>query len=151
MATWAVLAEAVSPWLTVPLHAAAGFVMFTVLHDAVHYSVSSIRWVNGLVGRLAAPFVAVYLSFPFFKFVHIQHHRFANEDPSTDPDHYTSEGPWWQLPFRWLTIDVWYTQFILTKRRRLPAADARESVAIIVLAMAGLATAAAAGVLWQVV
>jgi phenylacetate-CoA oxygenase/reductase PaaK subunit len=150
LATWAVLAGAVAPWLTVPVHAAAGFVMFTVLHDAVHYSVSSTRWVNGLAGRLAAPFVAVYLSFPMFKFIHIQHHRFANEDPDTDPDHYTSEGPWWQLPFRWLTIDFWYGRFYLANRKRLSAAEARESVAVVVVTVAGIAVAAATGVLWEV-
>ena len=92
LATWAVLTEALSPWLTVPMHIAAGFVMFTVLHDAVHYSISSTRWVNGLVGRLAVPFVAIYMAYPVFKFIHIQHHRFANENPETDPDHYTSQG-----------------------------------------------------------
>jgi ferredoxin-NADP reductase/fatty acid desaturase len=150
LATWAFLAHAVTPWLTVPVHAAAGFVMFTVLHDAVHYSISSTRWVNGLFGRLAAPFVAIYMSFPLFKFIHIQHHRFANEDPDTDPDHYTSVGPWWQLPFRWLTIDVWYARFYVQNRRRLPAADARESAAVVVLALAGIAAATAMGALWEV-
>ena len=150
LATWAVLTEALSPWLTVPMHTAAGFVMFTVLHDAVHYSISSTRWVNGLFGRLAAPFVAIYMAFPMFKFIHIQHHRFANEDPETDPDHYTSEGPWWQLPFRWLTIDYWYARFYLQNRRRQSKADARENLAVALVAVAAIAVAVAGGALWEV-
>src|SRR5215212_7097526 len=116
VATWAFLAGAATPWLTIPVHVGAGFVIFTVLHDASQYSLSSKRWVNGLIGRLAAPFVAFYMAFPMWTFIHMQHHRFANEDPGTDPDDYASEGPWWQLPLRWLTIDVWYGRFYWTKR-----------------------------------
>jgi len=38
-------------WVTIPVNAAVTFVMFTVVHDASHYSISSVRWVNGLMGR----------------------------------------------------------------------------------------------------
>ncbi|MGO9510789.1 MAG: electron transfer flavoprotein, partial [Mycobacterium sp.] len=48
---------ALSPWVTIPVNAAVTFVMFTVVHDACHYSISSARWVNGLFGRLAWLFV----------------------------------------------------------------------------------------------
>ncbi len=150
LATWAVLAEAVTPWVTVPVHAAAGFVMFTVLHDASHYSISNKRWVDELFGRLAVPFVMFYGSYPLWKFVHMQHHRFANEDPNTDPDHWTSEGPWWQLPFRWLTIDLWYGKFYFSKRHKVSKAEGRETAAVAVLGIAGVAAAAANGALWEV-
>lgn len=41
-------------WVTVPINAAVTFMMFTVLHDASHhYSISSVRRVNGLMSKLA--------------------------------------------------------------------------------------------------
>jgi phenylacetate-CoA oxygenase/reductase PaaK subunit len=145
LATWAVLADRAPLWLTIPVHAAVSFLMFTVLHDATHYSISRRRWVNGLFGRLAIPFVAAYASFPMIAFIHIQHHRNANEHADTDPDHYTSEGPWWQLPFRWLTIDAWYGRFYLARRHERPAAEVRETVACGAVVVAGVVLAAATG------
>ena len=42
------------PWpVTVVVNAVVCFVMFTVSHDASHYSISRIRWVNSLFGRLS--------------------------------------------------------------------------------------------------
>ncbi len=81
------------------MNAIAIFVMFTVLHDASHYSISSHRWVNGVFGRVAMLFVSPLLSFPAFGFIHIEHHRHTNDDDH-DPDHFASHGPWWQLPVR---------------------------------------------------
>ena len=127
LATVGFVTGAVSPWVTIPVHAATAFLMFTVLHDASHYSISSHRWVNPLFGRLAMPFVVAYSSFPLFAYIHIQHHRHANEDADSDPDHYTSEGAWWSLPFRWLTIDLWYTRYFLRNRKRRPRSASLES------------------------
>jgi fatty acid desaturase len=38
-------------WVTIPANAAVTFWMFTVVHDASHYAISSKRWVNALFGR----------------------------------------------------------------------------------------------------
>jgi len=149
LATVAALSGAAAPWLTIPMHAAVTFLMFTVLHDASHYSISAHRWVNRLFGRLAMPFVAAYASFPLFAYIHIQHHRYANEHAHSDPDHYTSEGPWWSLPFRWLTIDLWYAQYFFRNRKRRPRADSIETLATMVLFGAVVAVCAATGTLWE--
>jgi phenylacetate-CoA oxygenase/reductase PaaK subunit len=148
VATWAAIGGHAPVWVTIPVHAAVSFLMFTVLHDASHYSISRVRWVNGAFGRLATPFVAAYMSFPMFSFIHIQHHRNANEHSDTDPDHYTSEGAWWSLPFRWLTIDAAYGRFYFARRSERPAAEIRESIACATLTIAGVAAAAATGHLW---
>ena len=66
---------------------------------------------------LAMPFVGVYTIFPLIKFIHIEHHRNTNEPMTVDPDNWTSAGPWWQLPFRWATIDLWYLVFYLSRAR----------------------------------
>src|SRR4051794_39221357 len=43
---WLALDHRVSRLVTVALGAAVIFVMFTVLHDASHYSISTTRWLN---------------------------------------------------------------------------------------------------------
>lgn len=57
LSSWAALGLGWSLWLTIPVNAVVSFTMFTVLHDAVHYSISRKRWVNGVLGRLSMPFV----------------------------------------------------------------------------------------------
>src|SRR5882757_10267053 len=52
LSSWAALGLGWSLWLTIPVNAVVSFTMFTVLHDAVHYSISRRRWVDALLGRL---------------------------------------------------------------------------------------------------
>lgn len=114
---YGVLVAGWSPWVTVPMGTAVTFLMFSVLHEATHHAVSTSDRLNNLMGHLSVPFVAPYGTFPMIGFIHIEHHRNTNEQKSVDPDAWTSEGPWWQLPFRWMTIDLWYFVFYL---RRIP-------------------------------
>ncbi|MGQ0483498.1 MAG: fatty acid desaturase [Pseudonocardia sp.] len=150
MALYAALALGWSTWITLPVFVAVSFVMFTVLHDAVHYSISRRRWVNALLGRLAIPFVVPYAAAPLFGFVHIEHHRNTNEHRDLDPDTWASHGPVWQLPLRWLTIDVWYAIFYVRNLRRRTGRELVEVVGVIALFVAGIVLAANAGVLWTV-
>lgn len=132
-------------WLTVTIGTAVTFLMFSVLHEATHHAVSTNTKVNNLFGHLSVPFVVAWASFPLIKFIHIEHHRNTNEPKAVDPDGWTSEGPWWQLPFRWATIDLWYVIFYL---RRLPDRPRREAVFTVVFAaavFAGFGALAAAG------
>ena len=69
VSTWAALAERLPVPLTVLLSAAAIFVLFTVLHDAAHYSISTHRWVNVAFGRVAMFFVSPLISFRSFAFM----------------------------------------------------------------------------------
>ena len=97
--------------MTIALNAVAIFVMFTVLHDASHYSISSKRWVNGVFGRAAMLFVSPLIAFPAWGFIHIEHHRHTNDDEH-DPDHFASHGPWWQLPVRFAAMDAPYLRLL---------------------------------------
>lgn len=134
---YGVLVGAWSPWLTVPMGAAVTFLMFSVLHEATHHAVSSNTRVNNAFGHLSVHFVATYGNFPLLKFIHIEHHRNTNEPKLVDPDHWTSEGPWWQLPFRWLTLDLWYLVFYLRRIRERPLVEAVPTVAWFATAVAG--------------
>jgi len=150
LSSWAALGLGWSLWLTIPVNAAVSFTMFTVLHDAVHYSISRRRWVNALLGRLTVPFVVPYASAPLFGFIHIEHHRNTNEELDSDPDAWATDGPWWQLPFRWLTIDVWYATFYVKHLSRRSGRELAETAGIIAVFAAGITVAALTGTLWAV-
>ena len=145
------LATGAVPWLvTVPVQAVGTFLMFTVLHESAHAAASRRPAVNETLGRLSLPFVAPYGSFPMFRFLHVEHHRATNEGLATDPDAWTSHGAWWTLPFRWLTIDVWYVQWYLRRAARRPRAEVVETgtaSALFLLTCAALVLAGHGGLL----
>jgi len=148
-ATWLVLGTETSAWLTIPLHALVTFTMFTVLHEATHHAAGRWTWLNELLGRLSLPFVAGYVGFGAMRYIHIEHHRNTNEDIGTDPDAWTSHGPTWQLPLRWLTIDAWYVRFYLPRMLRRPRAEAAETLLMVGIFGAAATAAIATGHLWE--
>lgn len=145
--TVAYLGGAAPMWVPIVVNAVVTFTMFTVVHDAVHYAISSTRWVNGLFGRLAVPFVQPLISFPSFGFIHIEHHRHSNDDEN-DPDTFASHGPAWQLPFRWAVLDVSYGTYLIRKVRGRPKAEVAETLACVAISVAGLIVAIMSGHFW---
>jgi fatty acid desaturase len=129
---WAALTGRASAWVTIPIHAVVCFGMFTVLHDATHRGAGRVKVVNEVLGRVAIPFVALYASFPLFRYIHLEHHKHVNEDPSTDPDAWVIEGPTWQLPLRWAVVDGRYAWFWFRDVRSRPRAEVLESVAVMI-------------------
>lgn len=140
-----------SAWVAIPVNVAVIFVMFTILHDASHHSAGSSDLTNEVLGRLSGLYVFPYASFALFRFIHIEHHRNTNEGMGIDPDAWTSAGPEWQHPLRWLTIDLWYAWFYLRNAPHRPAAEVVEAFSMVGLFIVGLIWAAAAGQLWTVV
>ena len=128
--------DTIAWWAAIPILAPAGYLLFTVAHDAGHNSASNKKWLNDLMGRLATPFFALHAAFPVWRFIHMQHHRFTNHDDGNDPDHYTMEGPGWQKPFRWLTIDYYYVLFFLPHLRKRKTKEQVEAVAFLLLGIA---------------
>lgn len=144
------LARGWTPWLLVPLGGAVTYLMFTVLHESVHHAVSTRTRLNDAFGRASVPFVAPYASFGLIKFIHIEHHRNTNEPKSVDPDQWTSEGPAWQLPLRWATLDVWYVVYYLGRVRERPRREVVSTLAVFGVAIAVLAGLSLAGLGSQV-
>jgi ferredoxin-NADP reductase/fatty acid desaturase len=134
-------------WVTIPVNAAVTFVMFTVLHDTIHAAVSTAKWVNGLFGRLAMLLVVPIISFPTYRFIHIEHHRHSNDD-ANDPDAWASHSRWWQMPLRWPVPEVLYGGFILRKLRSRPTAEVAETLLLLTLSVAGLIVAIVTGNIW---
>jgi len=123
-----------SPWpVSTLLSAVAAYLFFTVSHDAAHHAVARSDALNLWIGRFATPLFAPHAAFPVWRFIHMQHHRFTNHDDGRDPDAYTMRGPRWQVPFRWLTIDVYYLAFYLARIRGRPREERLELAAQLVL------------------
>lgn len=81
------------------------YFFFTIIHDGVHRSISSNKTVNDFVCQLSVTCYAPYAPMHLFRWAHMEHHRFTNDE--MDPDDW-SHGPWWALPFKWMTIDLNY-------------------------------------------
>ncbi|SEP46059.1 fatty acid desaturase [Amycolatopsis saalfeldensis] len=145
-ATWLLLAGLASPWLTVPLHVLATFTMFTVAHESAHHTAGRLTWLNEVLGRLSTLFVAAYGSFPLFRSLHLSsHHHAANPGP----DAWVTQGHWWQLPFRWLTIDFRFARRLPQHLRGRPAAERAEGL-VALAAFTALATVlVATGYGWE--
>ncbi len=127
------IGDSISWWAVIPLNALAGYLLFTVAHDAGHHSASNKKWLNDLMGRLATPLFALHAAFPVWRFIHMQHHRFTNHDDGDDPDHFTMSGPAWQKPLRWLTLDYYYVVFYLPKLRTRKRPEQIEGIIGLVL------------------
>ncbi|KRC53224.1 MULTISPECIES: fatty acid desaturase [unclassified Nocardioides] len=134
-----------TPWATVPMGAAVTFLMFSVLHESTHHAVSTNTRLNNLAGHLSVPFVVPWATYPLVKFIHIEHHRNTNEPKSVDPDGWCEEGPWWQLPLRWATVDLWYVVFYLRRVRERPRAEVVATVATFLVVAAAFGGLVAAG------
>ena len=147
VSTWAALEGRAPVMVTIALNAAACFAMFTVAHDASHYSISRFRWVNRLLGRLATPFVTPAISFPSFGYIHIEHHRHSN-DEENDPDTFANHGPWWQLPLRWAAMDVSYARFYVRNLSSRPKTEVAESGVLLLASITGIAVAVGTGHFW---
>ena len=147
LSTWAAVTDSLPAEATVVLSSAAIFVLFTVLHDAAHYSISTHRWVNVAFGRVAMFFVSPLISFKSFAFIHIEHHRNTN-DSEFDPDHFVSGAPWWQLPFRFPLMDVPYLGFLIRNVKRRPRAEVLETSFLLVTSVSVIVACAFTGHLW---
>ncbi len=130
------LVHAIPWWATIAANALAGYLLFTVAHDAAHHSASAIEWLNELMGWVATPFFALHAAFPVWRFIHMQHHRFTNHDDGADPDHFTMEGPGWQKPLRWMTIDYAYLFFYLARAGTRPRREQIEAGVWLAIALA---------------
>lgn len=105
-ASWYLVLNGLWPlWAGMLVNSIAGYALFTPAHEAIHRAAASRSGVNDFL-LAAATFVAV----PFgrgqlFRLLHMQHHRYTNEE--RDPDHWMASSlktmPLWGLwPFIYL-------------------------------------------------
>lgn len=111
-ASYAYLTGALSLAWAIGLNTIASYMSFTVVHEASHSGVSTNRRVNDWFGRIGMLLLEPTPIFKTFRAIHMQHHKFTN-DPKKDPDFYAGSGPFWLLPFKWVTLDVAYFHYYL--------------------------------------
>lgn len=105
----AVDALALGDHLSMPLAAVLNGVLlcftFSIIHDAIHRALCRDVALNDKLGFVATVIFSPYASLKLFRWAHMEHHRFTNAPE--DPDNWT-HGSVWSLPFRWMTIDIFY-------------------------------------------
>jgi ring-1,2-phenylacetyl-CoA epoxidase subunit PaaE len=116
--------------VTVAMGIAVTFLMFSVAHDSTHHAISTNTRVNDFFGHISMPFFVAWGNFRLLKFIHIEHHRNTNEVKTVDPDAWCEEGPWWQLPLRWATVDLWYLVFYVRRIKDRPRAEVALTFAV---------------------
>ena len=128
------------------LNAIAAYMSFTPAHDASHNSVSTNRHLNEWVGRIATVLQSPVPFFRTFRYVHMQHHRFTN-DETKDPDVYVGTGPGWMLPFKWMTLDLnyFYYYFKRSDFMKRPKSERTELYLAVLFGLLVLAVVTLAG------
>jgi len=109
--TWLAMMESIPFWLASAGNGILIYFLFSVVHDALHRSVSKFSWFNELLGHISIFFFAPLAPFSLARWIHMQHHRFTN-DSKHDPDHFAHKLDW-LTPLRWLNLDSYYTIFFL--------------------------------------
>ena len=113
------------------LNTLLAYISFTPQHDAVHGSISSKhKWLNDWIGRMSG--VPLFSPFYAFQRLHLSHHRHTN-DPDNDPDFWSGKGPWFVLPFRWLTQELYYWYISATKLKETSKERKREVILTLLL------------------
>jgi beta-carotene hydroxylase len=135
-AIWAVATDTITHGWGFILATLAIYASFTPMHDAVHQSVSKLRWVNALVGRVCGWMLLG--SYVAFRHTHLEHHKHTNQ-PDKDPDYWSGKGPFWLLPFRWASQDLHYWYLYARSWRQHPIQDRLETIAVVIIQMIGLA------------
>ena len=116
--------------LTVAVNTIGAYAQFTVLHDAVHRSLSRLSWLNELFGYgatfvLCGPYAAIRRN-------HLHHHGHTN-DPREDPDFWVAGATWLSTGLRCLTMLQMHYWTYLTRLRRRDAAFVQSVATIIVI------------------
>lgn len=97
-------------WLVLLLNSLALYTMYIVLHDASHNAVFASKKANEWLGGFCILIFNPGFSFKTYRFVHMRHHRFTNEE-GRDPDLWAESRYRWLLPIKWLTTDIGYILF----------------------------------------
>lgn len=117
-------------WMCLIANTLIYYWFFSVIHDGVHRAISSNKRVNDWVCQAAISIYAPFAAMPFFRWAHMEHHRFTN-DHDQDPDSW-SHGPVWLLPFKWMTIDMNYGYRAVTSNSPQMKKIFRESLPFVV-------------------
>ena len=123
--------------VSIAINAVCAYWMFTVMHDASHNSLSLYRWLNDGMGRVATLTLLPLPIFKAFRFIHMQHHRFSNEQD--DPDFWVGNGSKLFLPLRCALMDLHYIVWYVPRLSSRPKAEILDSLFAAIVGAAVLA------------
>ncbi len=129
-------------WIAIAGLAVSYYVVFTVLHDAMHGVAHRNRTVNAWLGRVAG--FALMLPYPLFRAAHLAHHTHTN-DPERDPDIMVAYRPAWLRPVWFLLTPAHYRRIVYGTGPLRDAAARREAFATEALLLASMGAAVALG------
>jgi ring-1,2-phenylacetyl-CoA epoxidase subunit PaaE len=145
--SWLLVLGGVMPWpIGTLVNSVAGYMLFTVTHDASHHAASSNTRLNTLLGEISVPLYGPPIGFKAFRYIHMQHHQHTNKTDGSDPDHYTMAGTnFVSSLLRWATLDLNYIRWYAPKFSKRPAAERREVVTLLALFAAVVALCVVTG------
>ena len=123
-------------WLiaSILINATSIYMIFTVLHEACHRSISANMDVNVWIGRICMFILQPLASMSAFRYLHMQHHRFTNS--TKDPDHdICSKGHPFLRPIKWMFFDLLYMPKYLKIISSRPSKELKELVFTFFIAM----------------
>ena len=132
----------------VVINSLCAYAQFSVFHDASHRAVSRNITLNDFLGYVSLGYLSPFMPFSVLKFVHMIHHRDANGDIDVG-DTYVKSGPIWQLPFRWLTLDLSYMRVYASYWQRRPRSEKVIMFLFIAATMSLLIALATQGYAWE--
>ena len=99
------------------------YLLFSIMHEALHRNVSTNRRLNEIFGRISLFLLVPAAPIEIARWAHFQHHRFTSNDQ--DPDNFIHHAKWWQIPLRWANFDLYYLVAFLRnggeeRQRRAP-------------------------------
>jgi fatty acid desaturase len=114
---WAILGSIGATIICFLLSSVCSYAQFTVVHDAIHRSVTKNRQLNDWIGWAAQWWLGPTSNWWAIRDIHLTHHQYVN-DPHKDPDYWCSlQGPGgrYLTPLRWLTVDLSYLMVYIPK------------------------------------
>lgn len=105
------LTDALPLWAGAIMNGLITYLLFSVIHDASHKSLSSVSWINETIGAIGLFFLFPYAPMVLLRWVHNKHHSHANGPK--DPDRFEHDARWWQIPLRWTFFDVAYIWYFI--------------------------------------
>ena len=139
LSTYAYLMGLLSPLITVPLSSFFVFWSFTPLHEAVHRNLSTIYWLNDLIGTVSAQLFIPGFTTTLYRYLHVTHHSRTGQD--NDPDlKFTHKN----LLYCWLNgafLDLLWSKFYFSEWSERPKGERARFVLSLTLYVALLGVA----------
>ena len=87
--TWYLALNSMLPlWVGAIANGLITYLLFSVIHDAAHKSLSSVSWINETIGAIGLFFLFPYAPMVLLRWVHNKHHTHTNGPK--DPDRLVS-------------------------------------------------------------